>query len=58
MTFEVYRFGNCIMRTEYPECIYKKDILKAMQKAGYSFKIDGKSASIKEITEIKDGNYE
>ena len=48
MIFEVVNDKNkTVMSTTYVSCIYDKDILNSMSKAGYKFKLDGKVITIK-----------
>lgn len=46
--------GVPIMVTEQKSCIPDDGELSAISKAGYKFKIDGKSASIKKVREVRD----
>lgn len=43
--------GVPVFHTEYISCIPDESQLTSMQKAGYKFKVDGKSVSIKKIKE-------
>lgn len=55
MKFEVINDkGVAVMSTEYVSCIPDDGQLTSMSKAGYKFKIGGKSTSIKKIKEIRD----
>lgn len=47
--FVVIKDKEPYMSTDYPECIYEKDTLKQMQESGYSFILNGKTASVREI---------
>ena len=51
MTFEVYQDGRCKMATESPRCIYPERILRSMQSAGCTFRLDGKRISLKSLLE-------
>lgn len=42
-----------VMVTEYPECIPNQEILKDMAENGFTFKVDGKRISVKEIEKIR-----
>lgn len=50
MKFEVVKGGEKFMSTEHWECVYNDDILADMKKAGYSFKLDGKAATVATIS--------
>ena len=51
MIFEVFNDkGKRVMYTEHTSCIPTKDILNLMFKAGYKFKLDGKTTTIKNLT--------
>lgn len=53
MNFQVVNDkGNIVMQTDYEECIPKIEELSMIQKAGYKFKLDGKSISPRKIKEI------
>ena len=54
MIFTAQKDGHG-MQTSSLSCIYDRAVLLSMQKAGYKFKIDGKTATIKEICELKEG---
>lgn len=61
MKFEVVNDKNkTVMSTVSPSSIYDKDTLTLMSKAGYKFKLDGKTITLKKLNErlkeIKDGN--
>lgn len=47
--------GVAVMGTNSPSCIPDDNQLSSMSKAGYKFKIDGKSASVKKVKEVRDG---
>ena len=52
MKFEVINDRNkTVMHTSSPSCIPDKDILTSMSKAGYKFKLDGKTVTIKKLNE-------
>lgn len=52
MIFEVVNDKNkTVMSTTYVSCIYDKDILNSMSKAGYKFKLDGKTITVKKLDE-------
>ena len=52
MKFEVVNDKNVpMMSTTYISCIPEKDELTSMSKAGYKFKLDGKSITIKKLIE-------
>ena len=52
MKFEVVNDKNIpMMSTTYISCIPKKDELTSMSKAGYKFRLDGKSITIKKLNE-------
>lgn len=54
MKFEVIGIDNkTVFQTEYKECIPPKSEIESMYKAGYKFKIDGKSTTKKKVLEIK-----
>lgn len=53
MRFEVVNDKNkTVMRTPSLYCIPDKDILTSMSKAGYKFKLDGKTITIKKLNEM------
>ncbi len=58
MKFEVVNDKNkVVMSTTSPSCIYDKDTLNLMSKAGYKFKLDGKAITIKKLNEqLKETN--
>lgn len=45
--------GACVMETQYASCIPTDEQLSFMSKAGYKFKIDGKTVSAKKIKELR-----
>ena len=51
MTFEVYQDGRCKMATEHPSCIYPERILRSMQSAGCTFRLNGKRIALKNLLE-------
>ena len=52
MKFEIINDKNkVVMHTTHVCCVPEKDILISMSRAGYKFKMDGKSATIKKIAE-------
>ena len=42
------------MRTEYKSCMPTDSQLSSMIKAGYKFKIDGKTVSLKQVKTARD----
>ena len=51
MMFEVWQDGRCKMATEHPRCVYPERILRSMQSAGCTFRLDGKRISLKALLE-------
>lgn len=52
MKFEVVNDKNItVMSTTSASCIYDKNILNSISKAGYKFKLDGKIITIKKLDE-------
>lgn len=52
MKFEVVNDrGVTVMTTSYAECVPDEKLLSIMAKSGHKFRLDGKAASIKKITE-------
>lgn len=50
MKFEVTDQHNTVaMHTESPEAVYEEQELKELAKAGYRFRLDGKSATIQRV---------
>lgn len=52
MIFEIYEGNRIVFKTEHKECMPTKEQLQCMKnsdKYKYSFKIDGKKVSIKEL---------
>lgn len=45
MLFEIVREKQVLMGTDYVSCIYDKETLSSMSKAGYKFKLKGRIAS-------------
>ena len=60
MRFEVINDKNkTVMHTADAGCIPDENTLRSMHKAGYKFKIDGKSVVITKIKEyLRGGNHE
>lgn len=55
MQFEVINDkGVTVMRTEHKSCIPDDNQLASMAKAGYKYKIDGKTVLTKKVKEIMD----
>ena len=50
--FQVIKDKKSVMYTNHKEAIYQEEDLVSMKNAGYSFKLNGKSATIKEIIEF------
>ena len=52
MKFEVINDKNKpVMSTTSLSCIYDKDTLKSISKAGYKFRVDGKIITLKKLIE-------
>ena len=52
MKFEVVNDKNkAVMSTTSWSCVYDKDILNSISKAGYKFKLDGKAITLKKLNE-------
>lgn len=52
MKFEIINDKNkVVMNTEHWSCIPDKDVLTSMQKTGYKFKLDGKTITIKKLSD-------
>ena len=52
MKFEVVNDKNkTVMSTTSWSCVYDKDILNSISKAGYKFKLDGKAITLKKLNE-------
>ena len=49
MKFEVCRNNCTVFSTAYKECIPTADVLKLMQSAGYTFKLNGKKITFKQL---------
>ncbi len=53
--FEIIRDGTGYMQTDHVSCIYNETIIKQMAKAGYKFKLNGKTASAATVIQyVKD----
>jgi len=51
MKFEAMdREGKVKMSTEEPGCVYPEDVLRDMEKAGYTFRMDGRKCRAGEVT--------
>ena len=46
MIFEVVKNSKAVFSTEHNECVYPAKTLRHLSKAGYTFRIDGKRASL------------
>lgn len=54
MKFEVINDkGQVVMTTTSTECIPDKDMLDNMSKSGYKFRLDGKTVTKKQLSELK-----
>ena len=52
MRFEVINDKNkIVMQTSHMSCIPDKNTLNSMQKAGYKFKLNGKTITIKKLSD-------
>lgn len=52
MKFEVVNDKNVtVMSTRSWSCVYEKDTLNSISKAGYKFKLDGKLITVKKLCE-------
>lgn len=52
MKFEVVNDKNItVMSTTSWSCVYEKDTLSSISKAGYKFKLDGKLITLKKLCE-------
>ena len=52
MRFEVINDRNkTVMQTAHMSCIPDKELLNAMSKAGYKFKLNGKMTTIKKLSD-------
>ena len=52
MKFEVVNDKNrTVMSTTSWSCVYDKDTLNSISKAGYKFKLDGKAITLKKLNE-------
>ena len=54
--FEVCRDGVALMSTPSVDAIYDKEILFSMKRAGYSFRLNGKAASLDTVLKFVDAN--
>lgn len=55
--FEVWQDGHCKMGTDSAKLIYPEHLLKNMQSAGCTFKLNGKRISVKNLVEeVKNGD--
>lgn len=52
MKFEIIKNGNPVFVTEHMDCIHPIQILRSMNKAGYTFRIDGRKVSLTEVIKI------
>lgn len=52
MVFEIIKEGNVVFTTEHKECIYPIKTLRAMSKTGYSFRLNGKRATVEKIISL------
>lgn len=50
MKFEVCKKNATIFITEYKKCVPNTDVLKSMQSAGYTFKLDDKKITLKQLS--------
>lgn len=53
MLFEVLLKDKVKMSTDQLSCIYDYDMLKSLKTAGYTFKIKGINATIKEVKSLQ-----
>ena len=53
MKFEVLKNRQVVMSTTDVNCIYDDEILRSLKVAGYTFKINGKSATVKEVKSLQ-----
>lgn len=54
MLFQVMKNDKCVMSTTQECCIYDDDILKSMKSNSYTFKIDGKTATMKQVKSLRE----
>lgn len=54
--FQVYKGWTPVMSTDYVECIYDNVTLKNMNRAGYHFKLNGKSVNVTDVIKFKKQN--
>lgn len=52
MKFEVCKKNCIVFSTEYKECMPTADKLKSMQSAGYTFKLNDKKITLKQLTNV------
>lgn len=53
MLFEVLINKQVVMSTTDINCIYDDEILKSLKVAGYTFKINGNNATIKDVKSLQ-----
>lgn len=49
MKFEVVKNGSPVFQTEHVECIHTAKQLRHISRSGYTFRIDGKRASLDKV---------
>ena len=49
MRFEVCKKNCTVFLTEHKKCVPNSDTLKSMYSAGYTFKLDGKKMTLKQL---------
>lgn len=54
--FEVCRDGVALMSTPSVDAIYDKETLSSMKRAGYTFKLNGKAASLDTVLKFVETN--
>ncbi len=54
--FEVCRDGVALMSTSSVAAIYDKETLSSMKRAGYTFKVNGKAASLDTVLKFIEAN--
>lgn len=54
MLFEVVKNEEVLMCTTQPICVYDDAMLKRMQNAGYTFRLDGKRTALKDVKSFRD----
>lgn len=52
MLFKVMKDGRGLMATSSIKCIPSRALLQQMQRAGYTFRLDGKAATIPQIFKV------